>query len=133
MLDLPKETGREYRPFDLYGWFMCFVGLIFMCHFGGIGWIFGEEKNWWWMGFTFLVFAEYVGRVAYGRVYKFVYYDTIIHPLYQITVTELDKVFYINAPSEEDLENYMYLHYPTLEYEVEETHTETFIRTERYL
>ena len=137
MFNIPTEVGRKYKPFDLYGWFMCILGAVLMCKFGGVGWIFGTDKNWWLFAFTFLLFWEYAVRVAYGRIYKFVYYDTLIHPLYEIKVEddcdEGYKTFFVNAESEGELNLYMLLHYPNLEYEViRETHTETFIKTDKY-
>ena len=131
MSKLPKEVGRIYKRFDFYGWFMCIIGLLLLCRFGGIGGIFGHEKNWWMLLATFLLFFEYVMRVVYGRVYKIVYYDTIHNPLYEISVE--DRIFFVNAPSEEDLEKYMELHYPKLEFKIKEIHTESYIKTEEYL
>lgn len=132
MFDYPEEVGRKYKPFDLYGWIMCILGLLLMCHFSGIGWIFGTEKTLHLLALTIFIFFDFMIRVAYGRVYRLVYYDTIIHPLYEIKID--DKVFFVNAPNEEHLKIYMDLNYPAIEkYTIVETHTETYIRTEKYL
>ena len=138
MINVPKEVGRKYKRFDLYGWFMCILGLVLMCKFGGVGWIFGTDKNWWLLAAVFMCFWEYAIRVAYGRVYQFVYYDTILHNMYEIKVEddcdEGYKTFFVNASSEEELSLYMYHHYPNLDYEiVQETHTESFIKREDYI
>jgi hypothetical protein len=132
MIKMPKETGREYRPLDWYGWFMSIFGLALMCKFGGVGWIFGEDHNWWMLAAMGFMFWEYAIRVAFGRVYKFVYYDTLIHPMYELEIN--GKQFFVSAETEEELALYMKYHYPDMEYNVlNEVFTESFIKTDRYL
>ena len=131
-LELPKLTSRLYKPFDWYGWAMSILGLVLMCKFGGVGWVFGTTPNWWLFAVTFFIFWEYAERVAYGRIYKFVYYDTIIHRMYELDVS--GKRFFVNAETEEELDLYMQLHYPDMEFTVvSDTHTESFIKTERHV
>lgn len=128
-MKIPKEVGRVYKPFDWCGWIMSILGLVLMAHFGGI---FGNPAEWWYLLLTFLLFWEYAVRVAYGRVYRIVYYDTIIHPMYKLLVG--GKQFFVNAASKDELALYMEMNYPNMDYEiVEDTHTETFIKTEKYL
>lgn len=130
-LEIPKLTGRIYKPIDVYGWFMSILGLVLMTHFGGL---LNSPPNWWALAFTVFIFFDYAVRVACGRVYKFVYYDTIIHPMYKLNVKGKDQPYYVNAESEDELNLYMELHYPNVEYSIDEvTHTETFIKTERFV
>jgi hypothetical protein len=128
---IPKEVGRLFKPFDWWGWIMSIIGLLLLCRFGGVGWIFGTDTNWWLFAATFFVFAEFAIRVGYGRVYKIVYYDTILHNMYEIEAG--DKTFFVCALNEEELDLYMELHYPNMKFKViNETHTESFIKTEEY-
>jgi hypothetical protein len=132
-MNVPKITGRIYKPFDWFGWFMAIIGLFLMCKFGGVGWIFGTDKNWGMFALTFLLFWEYAFRVAFGRVYKFIYYDTIIHNMYELEMDD-GKIFYVNAENEDELALYMEMHYPELEYKIlKETHTESFIKTDKFV
>jgi hypothetical protein len=124
---IPKEVGRIYKPFDLFGWFMAILGLVMMAYFGGL---FKTPPDWWLLAASFLCFWEYTLRVAYGRIYRIVYYDTIIHNLYEIRVD--NKTFYVNAYCEEDLAHYINSVYPGMEYHVVETHTESFIRLDKH-
>lgn len=131
-MNIPKFTGRIYKPFDWFGWIMCILGLFLMCKFGGVGGVFGTEKNWWLFALTFMLFSEYMFRVALGRVYKFVYYDTVIHRLYEIECME-EKTFYVCAETEDELALYMDVQYPGMTYTIlKDTHTESFIKTEHF-
>lgn len=130
-MKIPKEVGRIYKPVDIWGWFMCIFGVILMCKFGGVGWIFGTDKNWWLFALTIYLFWEYVCRVAFGRVYRLVFYDTLIHNMYIIETD--DKTIYVNADSEDELDLYMEAHYPGMKYKIiDKTHTESFIREDHY-
>ena len=132
MNSIPKEVGRVYKPFDWFGWLMSIIGLLLICKFCGVGWIFGTDTNWWLFVAVFFIFAGYVIRVGYGRVYRHVYYDTIIHNMYEVAID--DKKFFVCALNENELVIYMDLHYPKIGYRVlEETHVESFIKTEKYL
>jgi hypothetical protein len=112
---------------------MAILGLFLMCKFGGIGWVFGTEKNWWLFALTFMLFSEYMFRVALGRIYKFIYYDTIIHRLYEIEVAD-EKIFYVCAETEDELDLYMEAKYPGLTYTIlKDTHAGSFIRTEEFV
>jgi hypothetical protein len=124
----PKEVGRLYDTCDWYGWIMCIVGLVFMAYFGGL---FKTPPQWWLLAFSLFIFWEYAVRVACGRVYRYVYYDTIIHNLYELKID--DDTFFVAAFDEDSLYEYMDLTYPGMEYTVEQVHVETFIRTEKYL
>lgn len=131
-MNTPKEVGRLFKPFDWWGWIMSITGLLLMCKFGGVGWIFGTDKNWWLLILTFFIFAEYALRVAYGRVYKIIYYDTVLHNMYEVGIN--DKQFFVCALDVNELAIYMHLHYPDMDYKIlNETHTESFIKTEKYL
>ncbi len=128
-MNSPKEIGRAYDPFDWWGWIMAIIGLTLMAYFGGL---FGHKQNWWLVALAFLNFWEYAVRVAYGRLYKYIYYDTIIHPMYELDVK--GKRYFVNAETEDELELYMQIHYPDLEYTImDKTHTETFIKTEKFV
>jgi hypothetical protein len=127
-MKIPKEVGRIYNPFDWFGWSMSIFGLVLMGYFGGI---IGPTFNGWILSAVFFCFWEYAIRVAYGRVFKYVYYDTIIHNMYKLEID--DKIFYVNAFNESELALYMDIHYPGMNYSIiEETHTESFIKEEHY-
>lgn len=129
---VPKLLAREVRKFDFIGWFMSILGLCLMAKFGGIGWIFGTDRNWWWFALVFFIFFEYMVRVSYGRIYKYVYYDTVIHRLYELEVNR--KTFYVCAENSEELDLYMELTYPGLEYTIlKDTHLESYIKEEEML
>jgi hypothetical protein len=131
-MNTPKITSRLYKPFDWFGWVMCILGLALMCKFGGVGGVFGTDKNWWLFALTFMLFAEYMFRVALGRIYKFVYYDTIIHRLYEIEVVD-GNIFYVCAENGDELDLYMETHYPEMTYTIlKDTHAESFIKTEQF-
>lgn len=130
-MKLPELTGRIYKPFDIHGWIMCILGLVFLCKFGGIGWIFGTDKNWWLFAFTFFLFIEYALQVALGRIYKFVYYDTILNDMYELDVS--GEQFFVCASSLDELDLYMETMHPTLEYKiVNDTLVESFVKTEHH-
>jgi len=131
-MNLPKLTGREFRPFDLYGWMMALLGCVVMFLL-----IRDHTMSWptkiIFMGTNVLLFLDYVWRVAYGRVYKFVFYDTIIHVMYEIDVN--NERFYICAEDEDELKLYMGIHYPfiTEEYKIiNQSEVESFIKRELY-
>lgn len=128
----PKIVGRVYKPFDWYGWIMSLLGIGLMCKFGGVGWIFGTDKNWWLFALTFLLFWEYALRVALGRVYKFVYFDTIVNSMYEVQID--GKIFFVCAASEEELDIYMEASYPDMEYKIlQDTIVESFVKTEQFV
>jgi hypothetical protein len=128
----PKIVGRVFKPFDWFGWAMSLLGISLMCKFGGVGWIFGNDKNWWLFALTFMLFWEYAFRVAFGKVYKFVYFDTIVRKMYEVKID--DKTFFVCAASEEDLDLYIESVYPGMEYEViQDTIVESFIKTEHFI
>jgi hypothetical protein len=135
-IEVPKLTGRIYKPFDWYGWIMAILGLTLMAKFGGL---LGTPPNWWMVAACFLCFWEYAIRVAYGRVYKFIYYDTVLHNMYEIKLTNVDndtetESFFVSAETDQELALYMELHYPTLTFEVVATHAlESFIKTESFI
>ena len=123
--------GREIKSFDIWGWIMCLLGLTLMAKYGGIGGPFGTQKDWWMVLVVFFVFWQYMWRVSFGRVYRFVYYDTILHRLYEIKIDDKDDVFYVCAENEEELTLYMELQYDGLKYEItKDTHVETYIKTD---
>ena len=123
-IDIPKLKGRENRPWDWYGWMMSGLGLALMYHQVAC-------HNWWTLSLVIFIFLEFALRVALGRVYQYVYYDTIIHTSYELKMKGSKK--YVNASSEEDLELYMSIKYPNVKYQVvEKIETETFIRTDSF-
>lgn len=130
MIDLPKLTGREFRPWDWYGWFMSLVGICLIATWGSMENISWFQKICMLITISFVT-LEYFWRVAYGRVYKYVYYDTIIHTMYEITVGT--ETYYICSDTEDDLDLYMELHYPNVKYSITEKHSlESFIKREHY-
>jgi hypothetical protein len=71
--------------------------------------------------------------VAFGKIKMFVYYDTIIHRLYEIEIQN-GNIFYVNAETEDELDLYMDVNYPNLEFKIlKKTHTESFIKTEKHV
>lgn len=126
---IPKNIGRVYKRFDAWGWLMCILGLTLMCYYSGI---FTKTQTSWWMLLTvFFVFWDYAIRVSYGRLYKVVYYDSIIHPMFEIKVE--DKTFFVNAETEDELGIYMEDNYPSIEYQiVQKTFTESYVKTEQH-
>ena len=131
MSDDVTTVGRVYKPFDFFGWLMCLLGISLMCKFGGVGWIFGTEKNWWMLAVVVFVFFDYMVRVAFGRVYKVVHFDSVVYTMYEILVN--DKTFFVCAKSEEELALYMEHKYPSLEYKVlGENTVESFVKTENH-
>jgi len=130
-MKLPELTGRIYKPFDIYGWVMCILGLSLLCKFGGVGWLFGTDKNWWLFAFTFFIFMEFALRVALGRIYKFVYYDTILNDMYELDIS--GEQFFVCAAGLDELNLYMETIHPTLEYKiVNDTLVESFVKTEQH-
>ena len=132
MIELPKLVGREFRPFDWYGWLMALIGCAVM-------YFLIRDTTMTWpvkiMNFaiTLLVFLDYVWRVAYGRVYKHVYYDTIIHNMYEIEI--LDTSYFICADDEDELKIYIDLHYPLVgeNYKIiNQAEVESFIKKELF-
>ncbi len=133
MIDLPKLTGREFKPFDWYGWMMSLVGC-------GVMFLLIRDTTLTWpikcisFGCTLLIFLDYVWRVAYGRVYLHVYYDTIIHTMYEIEIGGDDRYF-ICASDEDELKKYLDIHYPMVgeSYVVIAEHdVESFIKRDTY-
>lgn len=124
MIQDPKLTGREERPFDIYGWVMCILGLVIMYHQV-------ECKNWWVLALVIFVGLEFIFRVAFGRVYKYVYFDSIIHNTYELLVNGETKR--VSAENEKELELYMHLIYPDMKYRiVDEYKVESYIREDNY-
>lgn len=116
--------GREFKPFDWYGWIMALFGCVVM--YQTI-----SEKQYVIFLAALFVFIQYVWRVCFGRIYKIVYYDTLLHNMYQISVD--DKIFYICSHNEEELALYMEAHYPNLEYRIIDQHlVESYIKREHF-
>jgi len=127
---LPKLTGREMRKFDFFGWFMCAVGGLLL-YFNIKLAMEDDPFKWWTVVLVLWVFYDYATRVAFGRVYQFVFFDTILRKLYKIQASS--DMYYVCAENEEELALYMHLHYPNIEYTIEEeSHVESFIRTDEH-
>lgn len=129
-MDVPKLTGREFRTWDWYGWIMAILGSILMYVIAK-----DADISWWtkivWLGTIVFVFLEYVIRVAYGRVYKYVFYDTIIRNMYQLKAE--GNTYYVCAEDEEELKRYMRIHYEEIKYTIIDTYpVESFIKREHY-
>ena len=135
MIDLPKLTGRELRPFDWYGWMMALIGC-------GIMFLLIRDTTMIWpikiisFGSTLLIFFDYVWRVAYGRVYKHVYYDTIVHTMYEIDLgSDSTDKYFICAENEEELRKYINIHYPFVGHMykiIDEHNVESYIKKELF-
>lgn len=126
---LPKLTGREYRPFDWYGWIMCALGAWLLYYFGNreVPWLDKLAQ----VGLVVFVFIEYTFRVAYGRIYKFVYYDTIIHNMYELKIG--DDTYYVCSENEDELDLYMEIHYKDIKYQIVDKHpVESYIKREEF-
>lgn len=130
MIEVPKYVGREFRPFDWYGWIMALIGCIVM-YFLIRDTTFDWTRKIIYSGLTVLIFLDYVWRVAYGRVYKMVYYDTLLHTMYKVSVG--DDIYYICSDTEEELDLYMEVNYPSLDYKIEEElSVESYIKKEHF-
>lgn len=126
---IPKNVGRKYKRFDLWGWLMSLLGLYLMGYYSGI--FTKTPVNWWVLLTVFFVFWGYAVRVSYGRLYKIVYYDTIIYPMFELKAG--DKRYFVNAETEEELAIYMSDNYPNIDYEIlDKTHTETYVKVEDF-
>jgi hypothetical protein len=130
MIEVPKYIGREFRPFDWYGWIMALIGCAVM-------YLLIQDTTFDWtrkiiyFGVTILLFLDYVWRVAYGRVYKMVYYDTLLYTMYKVSVG--DDIYYICSDTEEELDLYMEVNYPSLDYKIEEELlVESYIKKEHF-
>jgi hypothetical protein len=122
----PKYTGVEVRKFDLFGWLMCILGLWCI-------WTFTTTREWTLVFLSFLCFWDYVIRVSFGRVYKHVYYDTILYPMYELEVDMADETYFVCAENQDELDLYMEQHYPNMKYKIlRETHVESYIKTEEF-
>lgn len=132
MIELPKLTGREFRPWDWYGWFMSFWGIALTVIYATNNTITWTHKILVVSAISFIT-LEYIWRVAYGRVYKHVYYDTIIHHMYEVKI--LDDTYYICAATEDELKLYLDLHYPLVGENytiVNQAEVESFIKKELF-
>lgn len=122
----PKITGIEIRKFDWHGWIMCLIGLIAL-YFNLV------NENYWVAVAVFFCFLEYVTRVSFGRVYKHVFYDTILWPMYELEIGLAGETYFVCAENENELALYVETHYPGMEYRIlRETHVESFIKTEEF-
>jgi hypothetical protein len=132
-IELPKYKGRIFKPYDWFGWLASLVGIGLMAIIvrdDSIEWY----QKCWVMGAVGFCTLEYFWRVAQGRVYKYIYYDTIIHNMYQIKIGE--NTYYICAESIEELELYLDVHYPNVSenYEViSENAVESWIKKENFV
>ena len=134
-MDLPKLTGREFKPFDWYGWLMILVGGIVM-------FLLIQDITLTWpikiisFGITLLIFLDYAWRILEGRVYKYVYFDTIIHKMYEINLGgDREDRYFICAENEEELKQYIQIHYPMVGHMykiVDEHNVESYIKREMY-
>ena len=125
-MKIPKLTGVEIRPFDWFGWVMCFLGLWCM-------WTFVSTREWTFVLLSILCFWDYVLRVSFGRVYKHVYYDTILYPMYELEVDNEEESYFVCAENQDELGLYMELHYPNMKYKIlRETHVESYLKTEEF-
>lgn len=132
MIEFPKLVGREFKPFDWYGWLMSLIAC-------GVMFILVRDTTLTWpikimyFGVAIVSFLDYVWRVAYGRLYIRVYYDTVVHNMYEVSV--LDDTYYICAGDEEELKTYIDLHYPLVgnNYKIiNQSEVESFIKKEIY-
>jgi hypothetical protein len=132
MSDLPKYIGKEFRPFDWYGWLMSIIGLVLIAIWSRdntIGWF---EKIV-MVGTISFFTIEYFFRVCYGRVYKMVYYDTILCNVYEIDVDGVS--YYVAAENEKELQLYIDAYYPTVGQNYVITNdfpVESFVKREHY-
>lgn len=130
MIEFPKLTGREFRTWDWYGWFMAFVGIALMYYWSTdntISW----TKKILLVGTSGYYFIDYVWRVSYGRVYKLVYYDTILHNMYEVNVG--GDSYFICAEDEHELKLYINTHYPLIDYYIIAEHPlESYIKKEHF-
>jgi len=121
----PKLTGREVRKYDWEGW------IVFLVACAVIAYALREHS--YVLVLPGVLFAwDYGTRVMLGRVYKFVYFDTIIHTMYEIVAH--GSTYFVCAESEEELKTYMGIHYKLTTYRVIDKHiVESFIKTNQFL
>jgi len=72
-------------------------------------------------------------RVIYGRVYKRIYYDTVIHIMYELDIN--GETYYVCSENEEELRLYLDVHYPNVgqNYKIiSSSEIESYIKREHY-
>lgn len=126
---VPELVGRKYKTFDWFGWGMSCLGLILMARYGGV---LGHEKNWWAFAACFLCFFQYMHRVAFGEIYRLVYFDTIVHSIFEVKTQS--KTYHVCANDEEELRLYMKVYYPDVDFQIgDKFSAESFVRVDSYL
>ena len=130
MIELPKLTGREFRPWDWFGWIMSLWCLSLIYLILGMDEYSALQKVV-YSSLAAICAIHYISRVAFGRVYKHVYYDTIIHTMYELKIGE--DTYYVCAENPEELALYMDVHYSEISYTVVDEHVlESFYKKELY-
>lgn len=129
-MKVPTHIGKKFKTWDIFGWFMSFLGLGLMYHY-----IRAEDINIWQkiiLNLTIFFFTiDYMIRVCVGRIYRIVYHDTILHNMYEVSAGE--NIYYVCAASEEELALYMEGMYPDIQYRILDTKiVESFEKTEQY-
>jgi hypothetical protein len=127
----PAYLSKEYKEVDIFGWFMSLLGMFLMYNvittdqlpiYNKI--IAG--------GFILFLTIGHIFRVAYGRVYKVVYYDTIFYKVYEVSMN--GNIHNVCAPTEEELNLYMEGVYPDVRYKIlNEKNVESFTKTEEFM
>jgi hypothetical protein len=128
----PKLVGREFKSWDWYGWLMSIIGVLVICLIGKNDGIVLYQKICLVAVVSYITMG-YFYRVAYGKIYMLVYYDTIIHKMYQVKI--LEETYYICADDEQDLDLYIELHYSNIKnsYDILGEHNvESFIKVNCY-
>jgi hypothetical protein len=127
----PKIYYKYKSHFDFAAWFWTIISFYLVLHFGGVFNI--EHRNLWMVASVFLFSWEYIGRIAWGKLFSIIYYDTIVHTIYELFVEDSEqKTYFVAAQNRDELDLYMEMHYPGLEYNVVNSFdVESFIKTDQ--
>jgi len=125
----PTHLGREYRPFDIFGWLIC-LGWFFILYK-----VLNTNFVWWeyllWVGVCGIMLWEAGTRIIMGRLYLIVYHDTILRTMYE--VSHSGKTYFVCSENEDELALYMDSYYPDVKYNIVDKHTvESYLKREEY-
>jgi len=131
-MKVPTHLGREYRPFDIWGWLVFAAWLTMTYYFlSNVG----NEVGGWIRVLcvisSLIMLWDSGVRVMLGRLYLIVYHDTVLRNMFEISSG--GKTFFVCSENEDELALYMESFYPNLKYNIVETHAvESYLKREEY-